>query len=156
VPAVSSLDTTLTLEDVRLPACTGRPHFHMYSSATAGWVRWRLLGGNNRELGRGLLEYQDTDQCRTGLAQVLVELLYMVPAVVRVERRLWEWRLRVAGIDVVGSGHPFDRRPRCEEACARFVALATGAAICDVLTVIRFDSRTRRPSVFRPAATAPA
>src|SRR5215475_13074445 len=99
-------------------------HFHLYSSPTSGGVRWRLLGGNNRELGRGLLAYENAEACRAGLAQTITDLPTLVPAVMRVDHSHWGWRLRAGTLDVVGSGHPFDRRPRCEEACARFVELA--------------------------------
>jgi hypothetical protein len=130
-------------------------HFHLYSSPTSGGVRWRLLGGNNRELGRGMLAYEDAESCRAGLVQTLVQLSSLVPAVTRVDHSHWGWRLRAGTLDVVGSGHPFDRRPRCEEACARFVELAPRASVRDALTVMRYGSRSMRPSVLRPSVLDP-
>jgi hypothetical protein len=130
-------------------------HFHLYSSPTSGGVRWRLLGGNNRELGRGMLAYEDAEACRVGLARTLTELPTLVPAVMRVDHSHWGWRLRAGSLDVVGSGHPFDRRPRCEEACARFVELAPHASVRDVLTVMPYGSRSMRPSVLRPSVLDP-
>ena len=58
----------------------------------------------------------------------------LVPAVMRVDHSHWGWRLRADSRDVVGSGHAFDRRPRCEEACVRFVepgAERVGAGLAD-------------------------
>jgi hypothetical protein len=130
-------------------------HFHLYSSPTSGGVRWRLLGGNNRELGRGMLAYPDVDACRAGLARTVAELASLVPAVMRVDHSHWGWRLRADAVDVVGSGHPFDRRPRCEEACARFVELAPHASVRDALTVMPYGSRSMRPSVVRPSLLGP-
>jgi hypothetical protein len=124
-------------------------HFHLYSSPTSGGVRWRLLGGNNRELGRGLLAYPDAEQCRAGLARTILELPSLVPAVMRVDHSHWGWRLRSGSLEIVGSGHPFDRRPRCEEACTRFVEMAPHASVRDVLTVMPYGSRSMRPSVLR-------
>jgi hypothetical protein len=130
-------------------------HFHLYSSPTSGGVRWRLLGGNNRELGRGMLAYPDAEACRAGLAKTIAELDKLVAAVMRVDHSHWGWRLRAGTLDVVGSGHPFDRRPRCEEACARFVELAPRASVRDALTVMPYGSRNMRPSVLRPSLLEP-
>ena len=124
-------------------------HFHLYSSPSSGGVRWRLLGGNNRELGRGSLAYPDADLCREGLAKTLLDLPTLVPAVMRVDHSHWGWRLRADAVDIVGSGHAFDRRPRCEEACARFVELAPHASVRDALTVMPWGGRSMRPSVLR-------
>ncbi len=130
-------------------------HFHLYSSPSSGGVRWRLLGGNNRELGRSCLAYPDVELCRAGLARTLLELPTLVPAVMRVDHSHWGWRLRADTLDVVGSGHAFDRRPRCEEACARFVELAPHASVRDALTVMPWGSRSMRPSVLRSSPLEP-
>ena len=82
-------------------------YFHLYSSPSSGGVRWRLLGANNRELGRSCLAYPDVDLCRAGLATTLLELPSLVPAVMRVDHSHWGWRLRSDSRDVVGSGHAF-------------------------------------------------
>ncbi|MFI5100823.1 MAG: YegP family protein [Actinomycetes bacterium] len=126
--------------------------FHLYSSPSSGGVRWRLLGANNRELGRSCLAYPDVDLCRAGLARTLLELPTLVPAVMRVDHSHWGWRLRADTRDVVGSGHAFDRRPRCEEACVRFVEQAPHASVRDSLTVMPWGSRNMRPSVLRNGA----
>ena len=123
--------------------------FHLYSSPTSGGVRWRLLAGNNRELGRGLTAYPDVEACRAGLERTLLELPSLVPAVMRVDHCHWGWLLRAGVLDVVGSGHPYDRRPRCEEACARFASLASEASVRDAVTVMPYGRRLR-PSVQRP------
>ena len=137
---------------VTLPQRYQGPHVHLYSSQTSGEVRWRLLGGDNRELGRGLLAYRDVEECRTGLARTILELPSLVPAVMRVDHRHWGWRLRSGSLDVVGSGHPFDRRPRCEEACARFVQMAPHAVVRDGLTVMPYGSRSTKSPRDRPGA----
>jgi hypothetical protein len=130
-------------------------HFHLYSSPTSGGVRWRLLGGNNRELGRGMLAYEDAEACRAGLGRTIVDLPSLTGAVMRVDHSHWGWRLRAGALDVVGSGHPFDRRPRCEEACARFVELAPYGEVRDSLTVMPNGTRSMRPSVLRPSLLGP-
>lgn len=125
-------------------------HFHLYSGPPSGGVRWRLLGGNNRELGRGAVVYPDAVSCRAGLARTLVELPTMEPAVIRLDHTRWTWRLRLDGVDVVGSGHAFDRRPRCEEAWERFVRFAPMAPVREGVTVMPWSSRGMRPSLMQP------
>ena len=124
--------------------------FHLYWTPTSGGVRWRLLSGNNRELGRGLLAYPTAEACRAGLARTLLELPSLVPAVMRVDHCHWGWWLRAGILDVVGSGHPYDRRPRCEEACARFATLAPDASVRDAVTVMPYRRRSMRPSLQHP------
>ena len=101
--------------------------------------------------GRGLTAYPGAEACRAGLERTLLELPSLVPAVMRVDHCHWGWRLRAGVLDVVGSGHPYDRRPRCEAACTRFVELAPAAAVRDAVTVMPYGRRDIRPSVQRPS-----
>ncbi len=134
-----------------------RLHFHLYSGPPSGGVRWRLLAANNRELGRGSLVYSDAEACRAGLARTVVELPTMERVVIRLDRTRWMWQLRKDGVDVVASGHAFERRPRCEEAWERFLRFAPVAPVRDAVTVLRWSSRGIRPSLLqRPAVCAPA
>lgn len=43
-------------------------HFQLYALALEGPVRWRLLSGNNRDLGRGPTPYLDMASCIMGLS----------------------------------------------------------------------------------------
>ena len=79
--------------------------FHLVVADVSG-VRWRLLAGNNRELGRGLTAYPDVETCRAGLERTLLEPPSLVPAVMRVDHCHWGWLLRAGVLDVVGSGAP--------------------------------------------------
>jgi len=108
----------------------------MYASTASGSVRWRLLGGNNRELGRGVLEYPDADACRADVLRILNDAPFLDAAIVRADRSRWAWRLRRDGVDVVTAGHAFHRRSQCEEALARFVRVAHLAPINTPVAVL--------------------
>jgi hypothetical protein len=119
--------------------------FSMFAAPSTGAVRWRLLGGNNRDLGRGCLDYPDAATCLAGLRATLTDLALLEPAMLRAEHGRWVWRLRKAGEDVVVSGHPFDRKLRCVEACDRFLRLSPSAEIHDDAVVMSRGGHAFRP-----------
>jgi hypothetical protein len=48
--------------------------FQLYALGRDGSVNWRLLGGNNRDLGRGVDPYPDAESCRLGIKNLLARL----------------------------------------------------------------------------------
>jgi hypothetical protein len=108
----------------------------MYSVSAIGGVRWRLLGGNNRELGRGALEYPDGETCRVDVVRILHEAKALDAVVLRADPSRWTWRLRRDGVDVVMAAHAFHRRSQCGDAMARFVELAHTATVTATVTVL--------------------
>lgn len=91
----------------------------LYSATLTGPVRWRLLSGNNRELGRGAGEYDDPLACRLAVEELQVEVDDLEPAVRRVHAA-WTWHLEREGVIVASSGRRFDRLIRCEQNLAQF------------------------------------
>jgi hypothetical protein len=104
-------------------------HFQCYVAATRGPVRWRLLGGNNRDLGRSALEYDDVELALIGLKEVVRELDSLRTRIVPAAGNRWSWQLLMDNEPVVVSAHAFDRRIRCQMAAGRFVAAAAVAEV---------------------------
>lgn len=56
---------------------------------------WRLVGANNRELGRSAQPYVDARACRAGVTLLQRQLPQLTPAVWSDGRGRWLWRLDV-------------------------------------------------------------
>jgi hypothetical protein len=112
------------------PAVHGA-HVQLYARGPNAAIHWRLLSGNHRDLGRGVHEFQDEETCRLAIKEIAGAVDQLLPSIVRVPGNRWNWRLAFEGDAVVGSGHSFDRRARCEEACARFLLLMPAADVRD-------------------------
>jgi hypothetical protein len=104
-------------------------HVQIYARGPSAPVRWRLLSGNHRDMGRGALDFQDEESCQIGIKETVEAVDRLAPTIVRVAGNRWSWRLSLAGTVVATSGHSFDRRGRCEEACTRFLQLMPGAEV---------------------------
>ena len=98
-------------------------------------MRWRLLSGNHRDLGRSVVDHPDVSSCRRDIEEMLAYLRVAEFGLVRAEGHRWSWRLTERGTAVASSGHSFDRRTRCEQGYALFVLLAPVAAIREELSV---------------------
>ena len=46
-------------------------HFQLYGPAPTAAIRWRLLSGNNRDMGRGVVAYRDAEACGAGIREIL-------------------------------------------------------------------------------------
>jgi hypothetical protein len=71
--------------------------------AGAPWVVWRLLSGNNREIGRGVGVYGSLTAARTAAERAMVESERAQPAYVFDRRSSHGWCLRLAGEALVVS-----------------------------------------------------
>ncbi len=111
--------------------------FQLHTWGREGVVNWRLLGGNNRDLGRGFEPFPDAEACRLGIKNLLARLDQTETSLLRTEASRWEWRLRQDGQVVARSGHTFDRRTRCEQASLLFLSLAPLAETTEATSVAR-------------------
>jgi hypothetical protein len=103
-------------------------HFQLFALDSRALVRWRLLSGNNRELGRSVASYPDAE---SGLiaVKVFVETLdELTSQVRRRDAEGWAWLLLADGEPVATCGRPYDRQVRCEQALANFRMLAAAAS----------------------------
>jgi hypothetical protein len=98
-------------------------------------VTWRLLGANNRELGRSPAWYPDLDSCREAVRVLKREIGAVTPAIASagVSAGAWSWRLAVGGRPVAVAGRPYHRHRECAYNLSHFVAAVPTALISDEL-----------------------
>jgi hypothetical protein len=114
--------------------------FELYALAQRGTARgrrqldapvtWRLLSGNNRDLGRAAAPAADAEACLAALDRLRAALAS--PAVVVSSpdgRSRWTWRISVDEVDAAVSSRVYQRRVQAEAACAVFLSLAAGAPV---------------------------
>jgi hypothetical protein len=122
-------------EDQSTASAGARAHIQLFARSASSPVRWRLLGGNNRDIGRGALEYIDTEACLLGIKEVIYRLPELDAVVKRAPRNLWTWQLELRGVAVVLSAHTYDRRIRTHHAQLQFLESAPDAAISPVVMI---------------------
>ncbi|SDJ45664.1 hypothetical protein SAMN05444157_3454 [Frankineae bacterium MT45] len=104
-------------------------HFQLFADVAPGNIRWRLLSGNRREIGRSVAAYADADECRVHIHLMLAQLPLMTTRVVRASSSSWSWEMLLGTQLTVVSGRRFDRQIRCAQALALFRELAPEAVI---------------------------
>lgn len=105
-------------------------HFQLYVVAGAEDVRWRLLSGNNRDVGRGARGFGDAEECVLALKELLSQLPELTPLLRRkAATNRWVWTLRRGETAVAESSHSYDRQIRAEAARLQFVARAPTATV---------------------------
>jgi hypothetical protein len=104
------------------------PKFHHFDH-----VAWRLLGANNRELGRSPIWYPDVESCREAVRALKREIGGLTSALMSVPQPggAWSWRLAVSGTPVAVAGRPYHRQRECAYNLNHFVAAVPGALIAD-------------------------
>lgn len=114
---------------------SGRAHFQLFASDARATVRWRLLSGNNRELGRAYAAHPDAESCLLAVKDFVEVVDELTVQVRRREGDGWGWALLADGRCVVTCGHSYDRQVRCEQAVANFCDLAATAALSSGVVV---------------------
>lgn len=104
-------------------------HIQLFTSANDAPVRWRLLSGNNREIGRGVAEFADGETCRLALKHLQNGISDLEPSIRRVAACHWSWELLAGTEPAVRSAHPFPRQIRCEQGLAQFLLHVAGADV---------------------------
>jgi uncharacterized protein YegP (UPF0339 family) len=103
-------------------------HFQIYGASLLFPLRWRLLSGNNRDIGRGVDEYPTPESCRDAIASLRNAVADLEVVLKRVGHE-WTWQLVDGDAPVVIAGHNYDRKIRCERALDQFVRRAATAPI---------------------------
>lgn len=86
-----------------------------------GWVAWRLLAANNRELGRGYGVHRDHPACRRAILQLQRDI-DRVDAVPRADTSgRWIWQASVRGLVVAVSARPYLREREAWSNLSQFV-----------------------------------
>ncbi|HJQ43047.1 MAG TPA: hypothetical protein VJ831_08180 [Jatrophihabitantaceae bacterium] len=115
-------------------------HVQLFASTPAAALRWRLLSGNNREIGRGAEFFPDAESCRIAVKDLQTALDDLVPAVRRESGHAWVWQLSFGDRVVATSAHGYDRLIRCERGMSQFRVEMRTARVGDVVMI----SQTRR------------
>jgi hypothetical protein len=116
-------------------------------------VGWRLLGSNNRELGRSAVSYADAEAALRAIARIR-ELAVEGEAHILHHRgtTLWAWHLEEDGILVANSGRGFRYERECRHNLDQFRAEAPGAPAADTQVPSSFPWQRAVPdSVEQPA-----
>jgi hypothetical protein len=96
------------------------------------WYGWRLIGANNRELGRSARSFGSYQLARRAVGQLKEGLGRLAhnstnnPATGR-----WGWRLDLDGVAVAVSGRWYERDYDGRVGAAKFLALAVDAELAD-------------------------
>ncbi len=99
--------------------------WRLLHGAKSGSVAWRLLGANNRELGRSVAVFADREACEKAIVTV-VEQLPLAAVVIAHENSTgtWTWRLDGSGGALARSARGYARQRECRYGLAVFLELA--------------------------------
>ncbi len=117
----------------------------------ANQVAWRLLGGNNHELGRSIMAYENLDACVAATEALKAGLPDSETSVSQsAVSSHWGWRLTVDGLEVAASGRWYRREREARYNLEQFLSVAPTAAVVGLV-----GSRSRlRPTVLSSRARA--
>jgi hypothetical protein len=110
---------------VRVPgaATTGAPR-------RAGQVTWRLLGANNRELGRSARSFSDQADCWAAIERLKTQLTSAEPRMAILDPRgSWGWQLWVDGDEQAVSARLFSRLRECRYSLDQFLDKVPAAGL---------------------------
>jgi len=122
----------------------GQPHIQLFAQDESAPVRWRLLSGNNRELGRGTDEFEDRESCCLTIKQLQIATAALEHTVQRTSSSTWVWLVALEGQVVAASGHRYDRLIRCRQGLMHFVAQL---ASCEIGTGLMLTQSRRWSAV---------
>jgi hypothetical protein len=133
------------------------PRFQLLTSAapasgsSSESVAWRLLGANNRELGRSTHGFPDLATGRADLERLRQQLdLVESRLSISTPRGSWVWQLLLDGDDVARSARSFSRMRECRYSLEQFLEHAPGASV----TTLQVGPRNGR--VIRASGTTVA
>lgn len=99
-------------------------------SLGAQGIGWRLLGPNNRELGRSARVLGSLDDCREQFRLLHDGIGDAVTSCERGSLGLgWWWRLTVKGAPIARAGRLFQRERECQYSVTQFVAAVPVAVV---------------------------
>lgn len=94
-------------------------------------VTWRLLGANNRELGRSPIWFPGRDSCLESVHVLRRDIGDVSSAITAVDAPggAWSWQLTVSGKPIAMAGRPYHRHRECTYNLSHFVAAVPAARI---------------------------
>ncbi|MCW2494735.1 hypothetical protein [Jatrophihabitans sp.] len=124
-------------------------HIQLFGTSVTAPVRWRLLSGNNRDMGRGFDQFDDAETCRLAIKQLQADAAELESRIQRVAPSRWQWQIVTDKLVVAAAGHPFDRLIRCEQGMSQFLEHFGTAPIG--ASVMLSDARRWRTALATPA-----
>lgn len=98
-----------------------------WAAASQPCFVWRLVGPNNRELGRSAQAYTDPAACRAGISFLRRQLDHLEARVWCDDSTRWLWRLDLNGTPVANSARAYMRRREAVFNLEQFLAAVPGA-----------------------------
>lgn len=123
------------------------------ASSGEGAVGWRLVAGNNYELGRSALAYPELQVARDAAASLAAGSAADLGGTVEQvgQQRRWVWSLPVRGEVVARSSRWHSHRRECRDNLRQFLLALPDAAVTEV-----FVARPRpRPESLTPRQRQP-
>jgi hypothetical protein len=119
------------------------------------WVMWRLLSGNNRELGRGASAFADLESAVSAVVVLRSRLGDVTTRIIREDRPgEWAWILLLGEHPVARSARTYQRLRECEYSLTGFLeALPDALLIADPSRVIH--QRRAHPAAVEPLVAPP-
>lgn len=97
-----------------------------------GGVGWRLLGANNRELGRSAVSYAEAESALASIGRLRLTATVSESHVLHDQRTgLWVWQLVDSGVLVANSGRGFRHERECRYNLDQFRASVPTAPTSD-------------------------
>ncbi len=94
------------------------------------WTAWRLVGSNNRELGRSYAVFADLVSCIEALDEFQSRASRLVPVVAPDPGQgTWGWRLDLDGQPVAASGRGYRRQRECLYSLGQFSGALPAAVV---------------------------
>jgi hypothetical protein len=91
---------------------------------------WRLVGGNNHELGRSVAPTATVEDCRAGVLRLKDDVQALTGRVRRAAAEpAWVWVVELDGVPAAVSGRAYQRQRECRYALNHFLAAIPLAGI---------------------------
>ena len=88
------------------------------------WCAWRLMGANNREIGRSARTFSTFHECYQAAREIQQSLDGVVTTVRHDDtHNLWAWRAKLDGVNIASSGRLYQRFRECQANVAQFIEL---------------------------------
>lgn len=91
---------------------------------------WRLIGANNRPIGRSAVGYADLASCMAVVQLIsTLDLAGCLKLLVDVDTGLWNWRLHLGDQALALSARSYQRKRECVYSAESFAAIAATATV---------------------------
>jgi hypothetical protein len=113
------------------------------STESSEWYSWRLMGANNRELGRSALSYASYAGARRAVRDLQRHAERLVrTTVVDPTKGRWGWRIDLDGVVVAVSGRSYERDQDSRLGMHKFVTLLPDAELLDAVVALHIRRRS--------------